>query len=112
MPLNLFFSRRMPFYASTFSFIALTSIAFLFVSRAMAATISGQVMDENKSPVSNTKIIIPAIQKGTVTDASGNFKLENIPAGKYAVEFRSPGFATQSESIPSAKETRLPSTSC
>ena len=58
-----------------------------------AATLSGQVKDESNNPATHTQVVVPALQRGAQTDASGNYRLENIPPGNYTVEFRRLGYA-------------------
>ncbi len=55
---------------------------------AHAATLSGQVKDPSGNPLANVQVVIPALQTGGKTDATGAYKVNNVPAGSYAVEFR------------------------
>ena len=79
----------------------------LFLATAVwtchAATFSGQVKDTSNLPVANAQVIIPSIQKGTQTDSSGSFKLENVPSGSYVVEFQSQGSPTATKQIDTSK---------
>jgi len=70
-----------------------TVLFVVFASLSHAAVLSGQVFDEKNSPVSDVQVIVQALQRGTKTDSSGAYKLENIPSGVYAVEYRSVGYA-------------------
>ena len=67
--------------------------ATLLPGLADAATLSGQVKDPSGQPLSNVQVVVPALQKGAKTDASGSYKIEGLPAGSYAVEFRPLGYA-------------------
>ena len=65
----------------------------LYCVSSHAASLSGQVKDPANKPLANVRVVIPALQRGAQTDASGAFKIENLPAGRYAVEFRSLDYA-------------------
>lgn len=68
-----------------------------------AATLSGQVKDPSGSPLANVQVIIPALQKGVKTDAAGAYKLENVPAGSYVVEFRPLDYAKTVKTVDLSK---------
>ncbi len=74
---------------SAFKQIALASL-FVVLSQAssLAAVLSGRVRDPGGKPLANVQVIVPALQRGTKTDESGSYKLENLPAGDYVVQFR------------------------
>jgi hypothetical protein len=70
--------------------IAFVKIRFLFITILIAtisfaqkksATISGKVIDENESPLSNVSVIILGQQKGITTSDSGRFEIK-VPADK------------------------------
>ncbi|MEL4308299.1 TonB-dependent receptor [Joostella sp. CR20] len=62
-------------------------------------TISGSVIDEQSNeaiPFAN--IYLPQLEKGTSTDESGHYVLENLPQGTYKIVVSSIGFKTFSSS--------------
>jgi hypothetical protein len=66
--------------------------------------ISGQVIDETLLPVPDARasLLAPngtAVYKIATTDASGRFAFSFLPAGKYKVEIRSPGFEIQVKDV-------------
>jgi iron complex outermembrane receptor protein len=74
---------------------------FLFVStlaNAQSFTLSGKVVDENKSPLAGASILVKEIKKGTTTDFEGNFSF-NLEKGTYTVEVSFLGYNTISEKI-------------
>ncbi|MFT3824952.1 MAG: carboxypeptidase-like regulatory domain-containing protein [Chitinophagaceae bacterium] len=57
--------------------------------------ISGKVVNANGStPIPNASVFISSTSKGTVTDAEGNFAINNIPAGTYDLIISSIGYTT------------------
>ncbi|MFN4316258.1 MAG: carboxypeptidase-like regulatory domain-containing protein [Chitinophagaceae bacterium] len=57
--------------------------------------ISGTVVRaDNGSPLAGASVFISNTSRGTVTDASGSFTLNNIPTGKYELVVSSIGFET------------------
>jgi len=61
---------------------------------------SGQISDsEDHSPITGASIYFPDLKKGTITDASGKFKIENLPNGKYLAEIKQFGYQTISSFI-------------
>ena len=72
--------------------------ALILGSQAYAATLSGNVTDDNQKPVAGAQVVIPALQKGAVTDKDGKFSLD-VPPGQYALEFRQIDLATETRSV-------------
>jgi iron complex outermembrane receptor protein len=70
-------------------------VVFWVAGLSLAATLSGQVTDENNAPASDVQVVVPAVQQGAKTDSTGSYKIENLPAGSYAVEFRRVGSAPE-----------------
>lgn len=75
----------------------LLSIFFIFTITtlpALAATVSGTVLDENNEPLVGAGIYIPGSTRGTTTDINGKFELKDIPDNaKLEVSFT--GYKTQ-----------------
>ena len=74
-----------------------------FASLSHAATFSGQVTDEKNAPASDIQVIVSALQRGTKTDSTGAYKLENIPSGVYAVEYRNVNYAPVTRQVDLSK---------
>ncbi|MDJ1502336.1 TonB-dependent receptor [Xanthocytophaga agilis] len=58
-------------------------------------SISGIVKDQaTHKPIANATILLVETQHGTITNASGNFELRNIPSGNYTLRISHVGYAT------------------
>ncbi len=56
-------------------------------------SISGQVIDKALGePIIGATLFIPTLEKGTVVDKNGNFKLENLAPGSYSINLSSLGY--------------------
>ncbi len=75
----------------------------LFGSMAYAQNggdIKGVVYDkQSNSPLPSASIIVQGTQKGSATDNSGNYEINNIPPGTYKIEARYVGYETQTKEI-------------
>lgn len=61
--------------------------------------ISGTISDTQNQPLIGVSIYIPGLQKGTVTDADGNYTLINLPNGTVKIIFSYVGFSTQNKLV-------------
>jgi outer membrane cobalamin receptor len=61
--------------------------------------ISGQIKSNDGNPLPGATIKIHKTNYGTFADQSGNFKLSNIPPGKYTIQVSAIGFKTQKKEI-------------
>ena len=61
-------------------------------------TLLGTIHDNNNQSIEVT-IYIPKLEKGTISDLNGNFKLEQIPNGTFNVLYSSLGYVTISKKI-------------
>ncbi|MFI5346359.1 MAG: TonB-dependent receptor [Elusimicrobiota bacterium] len=64
---------------------------------ARAATVIGSLTDDAGKPLAGVRVAIPALNKGALTDKDGQFVLNDVPNGDYAVEFRKTDYATLSK---------------
>ncbi|MDR2414082.1 MAG: carboxypeptidase-like regulatory domain-containing protein [Odoribacteraceae bacterium] len=55
-------------------------------------TVSGQVVDEEGSPMPGVTVLIKGTSTGMATDVNGNFKL-NVPIGKHTLRFSFMGYS-------------------
>ncbi|MEK7255628.1 MAG: TonB-dependent receptor, partial [Bacteroidota bacterium] len=75
----------------------MTSLSFQAFSQTPVQTIRGIVTDaDNGRPLAGANILLPDFQvtTGTTTDTSGNYRLENIPVGRYRLQVSYVGFET------------------
>ncbi|WP_034060930.1 TonB-dependent receptor [Lacinutrix jangbogonensis] len=77
-----------------FTLIFLTS---LFSFAQNSATLSGKILDSefNNEPLPFANVLIKNTDKGTSSDFDGLYKIENLEAGSYIVEFSFIGYETQ-----------------
>ncbi|MGV3709960.1 MAG: carboxypeptidase-like regulatory domain-containing protein [Gemmatimonas sp.] len=62
---------------------------------AQSATFSGTVLvDPTEKPIANAEIVITSLNRAVRSDSSGNFTMTALPAGKYSIQVRMPGFDT------------------
>ncbi len=84
-------------------FLVLVLLAFPALSQQQ---ISGHVVNEGDgSPIAGCSVFIAGSSRGTVTNASGYFVLDNVPTGRHDLVVSSIGYTTFSYSI---TETMLP----
>ncbi|NNJ80927.1 MAG: carboxypeptidase regulatory-like domain-containing protein, partial [Flavobacteriaceae bacterium] len=87
----------------TFKYIALIVTAFLFVFSCNEdkigedefGALKGKVVAAGSNePLPNTRISTNPVSSTVFTDSSGNFLIESILVGEYAVEAKKDGFLT------------------
>jgi len=62
--------------------------------------IEGRVSEKNSNiPLAGVNIIIKGTMFGAISDKNGNFKMENIPAGKYLMQVQMIGYHTIEKEI-------------
>ncbi len=83
--------------------ILIPLMIILFSIPSFAQELKGSVYDEHHNPIPGTQIYIPAISRGTVTDASGYFILDNLPDGVYTITFSYVGFKKEVRQIDTKK---------
>lgn len=74
---------------------------------AYAHTVTGYVDDQHHQPIPGTQVYIASLDRGTVTNAKGYFKIKDLPKGMYAVQFSYVGYLTQVKHINSNRQTSL-----
>ena len=71
-------------------------------------TVSGTVADSNNKALQGVSIYIQELQKGTLSDANGNYSLTNLPNGNVSISFALMGYGTQNKTIVNAqRQNRL-----
>jgi len=86
-----------------FSILLLT----ISLSAFSQSILSGKVTDDvTGEPLAGANIYISKLEKGTITDLDGNFKLYNLPEGKHSMLISSLGYSTKTEllNIPNSSQ--------
>jgi TonB-linked SusC/RagA family outer membrane protein len=71
--------------------------AFIFIPYllfAQSGSISGKVFDENKQPLPGATVSVIGGTQGAATEATGDFRIKGLKAGKYTLEVKFIGYAT------------------
>lgn len=68
-------------------------------TEVLEQTISGTVKDTDGKPLQNVSVILQPINKGTVTNESGNFSFKNIAIGFYTLELSLVSYSKLSKEI-------------
>jgi hypothetical protein len=92
------FSRR------TVRLILLQMLAWCFVYGQMEiGQITGTITDPSGATVANARVLLQnpltSRESSVVSDASGNFRLENVPYGTYILRASASGFSTSSRQV-------------
>ena len=77
-------------------------IIFLFLSARLYSqiTISGQIKNKsNNNPLPSASIFIPDLEIGTITDENGNYKITNLPKGKFLVQIKYIGYGQNTTTL-------------
>ena len=79
------------------------------VSMAQTGSISGTVTDPQSQPLPNVNIALTKTSLGTTTDTNGNYHIQHIAPGKYALTFSMIGYDSKTipVTISANKETTL-----
>jgi len=72
---------------------------FLFVKVNAQNKIHGKVTDSNNEPLIGASVLLPELNKGTVTNQFGEYMLNNIPNGRVKIQFSFVGFNTVMNTI-------------
>jgi hypothetical protein len=83
-----------------------TSIVVIitFLIFAQPATVTGQVIDVNETPVAGLRLILTnsaGVDQRVVTDQNGNFEVRNVPDGRYTITVESTGMLLSANSVSS-----------
>ncbi len=71
----------------------------VFVNNTYTQSLTGNVVDEQGSPLEAVSVTLPSLELGTITNSDGIFKFLNLPSGIYIVEFSRTGLKKVSKSI-------------
>jgi outer membrane cobalamin receptor len=86
MPLR--FLQKSGFLAFVLTFIS-------FLGLAQRAELRGKIQDESGHPIQFINVFIKELNQGAVTDSDGEFKILNLPQGRYEVTISGIGYKTQ-----------------
>lgn len=64
-----------------------------------AGTIRGRVLDQSGQPLPGASVSVEGTRLGSVTNASGEFAIANVPRGQHSVRASYVGFDTQTQSV-------------
>lgn len=78
--------------------LLMISVVWLLSPTVFGQTIYGVVTDHKAISLPFTNIFVPALKKGTTSNAEGLYKL-TLPAGEWKIEFRNIGYATLEKNI-------------
>src|SRR5690606_21587404 len=79
--------------------LCLLAVFLLYTAANAQNSLIGKITSKEKNEPVPAIVYIPQLEKGTVADFDGNYKLNNIPDGSYNVVFSSLGYATISIKI-------------
>ncbi len=90
--------RKTSCFCLAVSFVVL-GLSAVVLSQELAATLTGTVTDASGAVVAGATISVHSQETGAdvrtlTTSGTGNFNITNIPAGRYTVTVKSPGFET------------------
>tara|TARA_R110002020_G_scaffold303939_2_gene519563 strand:+ start:215661 stop:218054 length:2394 start_codon:yes stop_codon:yes gene_type:complete len=86
------------FYTGIFVLFLLSLPAEL-TAQSSYGNISGTVTSSEEQPLEGVTVILTILNKGTVTDANGEFQFNQIKPGTYTLEFRFLGFRTEQKEV-------------
>lgn len=75
-------------------------LAMLCISANAQNSLTGIITDsDNNTPLEQVSIYFPQLEKGTVTDVTGNYEIKNLPTGTYKIVVSYLGYQTVSQAI-------------
>ena len=80
-------------------YILLSIVLAHFVSTFAQQILTGKVITQDSIPLPGTTIYCYELNKGTFSDANGNFELANLPSGKLTVQFSFIGYAPKVKTV-------------
>ncbi|MBI5009740.1 MAG: carboxypeptidase-like regulatory domain-containing protein, partial [Bacteroidia bacterium] len=75
--------------------------AFIFVLSPLYAqySVSGKIADHENQPLAGATVYLPEINKGTVSDQNGRYKISDLPGGKLKIQFSYIGYQSIVETV-------------
>lgn len=103
---NIHISNALKFSTEAAKHLIINEIVFCilfclasFSANAQTASVSGKVTDKTGSAVSFASVVIDSLKIGAIADDKGNYKLDNVPAGKHELTVSMVGFGAQTQTI-------------
>jgi iron complex outermembrane receptor protein/hemoglobin/transferrin/lactoferrin receptor protein len=89
------------FYKDKLYIIFIITLYFLTISHGQTdySTIEGRVTDSNNRPLVGANIILPELDRGATTNNQGQFKINQVPAGKFKLAVKYIGYESKTELI-------------
>jgi iron complex outermembrane receptor protein len=75
------------------------SILFNYSNAQTHYKLNGSIVDENNEPLTGASVFLQSVNKGTITNANGNFVIDNLPKGKYIITVSFVGYKTLIDTI-------------
>lgn len=72
-------------------------------SDARRGALSGRVTAEGGEPLPAVNVEVPALERGTLTDSDGRYRIEGLPARSLRVRFSRIGYGTETRSVEVAR---------
>ncbi len=79
--------------------IAMAVVLLLTLAARAQAILTGKVMNAQNEPLIGANVLISSIKLGASTDASGAYRLQNVPPGTYQIQISFIGFETLAQMI-------------
>lgn len=83
---------------ASFVLVLFTMVTSLFAAEGSSGGISGRVIElKTKQPLPGVNVVLLGTKLGAVTDASGEYKIDNLPESVYKINVSFVGFLTHTE---------------
>jgi len=79
---------------AVFAFLLIGMAAVPQAQAQQRGTVEGTVRSSDGDPLAGAEVLDPALQRGTTTNADGQFVLDKLPSGPHTLEIRFIGFQT------------------
>jgi iron complex outermembrane recepter protein len=73
--------------------IILCALVLIFYVTDAQNQITGKITDHNNLPLAGATVLLPEINKGTLTDTNGNYKLNSLPNGEIRIQYSFIGYS-------------------
>lgn len=79
--------------------VSIFFVLFLLIKANAQNQIKGKVTDTNNEPLIGASVFLPELNKGTITNQTGEYLITDIPNGKIKIQFSFVGYNTEIKSI-------------